>query len=124
MIEQTTRSSDNQINTFGQLIRLCFPVRSSHHDPESLRMSLHELLRYSEDLKCKFPSWRNDDHTGTYDYQLLPRYSVMNLPLTGLNLKVLSISTLGIKKAIVLPLPVLAAPRTSFPASKGGIVLA
>jgi hypothetical protein len=47
-----------------------------------------------------------------------------DIPLTGLNLKVLSISTLGTKKAIVFPLPVLAAPRTSLPASKGGIVLA
>jgi hypothetical protein len=47
-----------------------------------------------------------------------------NSPFTGLNLSVLSISTLGTKKAIVFPLPVLAAPRTSFPARRGGIVLA
>ena len=45
-------------------------------------------------------------------------------PLTGLNLRVLSISILGTKKAIVFPLPVLAAPNTSLPASRGGIVLA
>lgn len=48
----------------------------------------------------------------------------MAVPLTGLNLNVLNISTLGTKNAIVFPLPVLAAPRTSLPASKGGIVLA
>ena len=45
-------------------------------------------------------------------------------PFTGLNRNVLSISTLGTRKAIVLPLPVRAAPSTSLPASKGGIVRA
>jgi hypothetical protein len=37
---------------------------------------------------------------------------------------VLNISTLGTKNAIVFPLPVLAAPKTSFPARSGGIVRA
>lgn len=36
----------------------------------------------------------------------------------------LSSSALGTRNASVFPLPVLAAPKTSFPASRGGIVLA
>lgn len=42
-------------------------------------------------------------------------------PLRGLNLSLYKSSTAGIKKARVLPEPVLAAPRTSFPVKSGGI---
>lgn len=42
-------------------------------------------------------------------------------PLRGLNFSRCSISTAGMRKARVFPEPVLAAPRTSFPASNGGI---
>lgn len=42
----------------------------------------------------------------------------------GLKRNWFNISTAGIKNAKVFPLPVLAAPSTSFPASKGGIVRA
>ncbi|EWY84890.1 hypothetical protein FOYG_12248 [Fusarium oxysporum NRRL 32931] len=45
------------------------------------------------------------------------------VPLRGLNRRELNISMTGIRKARVFPEPVLAAPRTSRPASEGGMPL-
>lgn len=46
------------------------------------------------------------------------------VPFLGLNFNEYNNSIAGIRKAKVLPEPVLAAPRTSLPASSGGIVRA
>uniref|UniRef100_A0A6B0U665 Putative secreted protein n=1 Tax=Ixodes ricinus TaxID=34613 RepID=A0A6B0U665_IXORI len=46
------------------------------------------------------------------------------VPLRGMNLSLESSSTAGIRKASVLPLPVLAAATMSLPSSRCGMVLA
>lgn len=70
MIEETTGGSNNQVDTLGQLVRLCFPVCPTHQDTKSLRMTLHELLRNTEDLQRQFPRRRDDDDSGTYAISL------------------------------------------------------
>ena len=47
--------------------------------------------------------------------------TITPVPLRGLNRSADSISTAGIRKASVLPEPVFAAPKTSLPASRGGM---
>jgi hypothetical protein len=65
MIEQTTWSSNNEINTFCQLVGFCPSVRTTHNDAEGLRVEGHEFFRYAEDLQGKFSRWRDDDNPGS-----------------------------------------------------------
>lgn len=50
MIEKTTGSSDNQINTLGELVGFGFSVGTSHQYTESLRVALHHFFCDTKDL--------------------------------------------------------------------------
>jgi len=88
----------------------------------------HEFTGDTEDLEGEFTGGRDDNNTGSCD-SISVRFPEIKmtgacLPFLGLNLSECSISMAGIKKARVFPEPVFAAPRTSFPARRGGIPLA
>lgn len=65
MIEQSTRSSNNQVDTLCQLVRLGLPVGSSHQDSIGLRVVLHQVFGDTVDLQSEFSCRSKDDNSGT-----------------------------------------------------------
>lgn len=130
MIEESSRCRNNKINTFGKLLRLGLSIRTSHDNSKRLRVvSSHDLLCDMEYLQRKLAGRGNDNNTGAClvaNCQQSERPPKANRyePFLGLNFIRCSSSMLGIKNAKVFPLPVRAAPNTSRPASRGGIVRA
>ena len=66
MIEQTSRSSDEQVDTLDQLLGLGAAVGSSNDDTEGLRVVGHEFASDTEDLEGEFASGRDDNDTGSW----------------------------------------------------------
>lgn len=64
MVEETSRRTDNKIDTLCKLFRLCFSVSAAHDNSTGLIVMLAELFRDTEDLKSKLASRRDDDDTG------------------------------------------------------------
>ena len=65
MVQQTTRSRNNQIDTLDQLVRLGLSVCAAHQHAKRLRMPLHELFGDAKDLKGEFTGGRDDHYSGT-----------------------------------------------------------
>lgn len=64
VIEETTRSSNQKIDTLGQLLRLGSPVRTANDNAVGLRVELHQFACDAKDLQGKFAGRRDDDDTG------------------------------------------------------------
>lgn len=65
MVQQSTRSSNNQVDTLRQLVRLGLPVRATHQDAVRLRVGFHKVFCNAVDLQGEFSCWCQDDHPGT-----------------------------------------------------------
>ena len=61
VIEQTTGSSDDEVDTFLQLVRFGASVGAAHDDAERLVVVCHELLGNTKDLKSELSGGRDDD---------------------------------------------------------------
>jgi hypothetical protein len=65
VIEETTGGSDDEVDTLDESIGLGLAVRTSHDNPEGLRMVIHELLDDTEDLEGELSGRGNDDNSGS-----------------------------------------------------------
>ena len=129
VVEQPAGGRDQQVDALGQLVGLGAPVGAAHDDAVRLRVRRQELARHAEDLQRELARRRHHQDAGacmesargssSCDFSSNPKAE--GLPFRGLNRSALSSSIAGIRKASVLPEPVLAAPSTSRPAKSGGI---
>ena len=143
MIKQATGRCDEQVDAFGELIRLGFAVRAAHDDRVRMTVPVfggQDLARDAKDLQRELACRRDDDRAsacvrvsaGGCEPSALPmgnrrRTSCLcsaNAPFRGLKRSRDSISIAGSRNASVLPEPVRAAPSKSRPASSGGIARA
>lgn len=75
MIEESSRRCDQQVDTFCELLCLCFSVRSSHDDGECLVVMFAKLLGDTEDLKGEFTRGRDNDRSGSCDRKLARQFA-------------------------------------------------
>ncbi|KAH3686754.1 hypothetical protein WICPIJ_002276 [Wickerhamomyces pijperi] len=64
MIQQSTRSGNQQVDTFNQLLRFGTSVGPTDDNTDSLRMELHDFSSNTKDLQGQFSGWRDDNDTG------------------------------------------------------------
>lgn len=65
VIQETSRSCDEEVDTLGELLGFGLAVGSSHDDGESLVVVLAQLLGDTKDLKGELASRRDDDGSST-----------------------------------------------------------
>lgn len=76
VIQQSTGSRDQQVDTLRKLLCLCLSVGSSHDDRKSLVVVLAKFLGDTENLKRELSSRGNDDRTSSCANRSLPCQSL------------------------------------------------
>ena len=64
MVQQATRSGNQQIDTLGQLLGLCLSVGAANDDAVRLGVVLHELTGDTKNLQGQLSGGRDDNDAG------------------------------------------------------------
>lgn len=124
VIEQTTGGCDDQVDTLGELVGFGATVGTTNDDTVGLGVVSHELSCDTEDLEGKLTGGRDNEDTGSVSglESIVKVSDILDFRDGQIYLKADSISMAGMRKLKVFPDPVFAAPSTSRPARRGGIV--
>lgn len=61
MIQKSPGSGNQQVDTLGQLLDLCFPIGTSDDNAVRLGMVLHKFARHAKNLQRQFARRRHDN---------------------------------------------------------------